>query len=138
MDAYVIENLTLSVEHQDLNNNCYALCYEGLNLRMLSRVERGASTEALSSLLEAGASVNFSRPLDERTAVHIASQKGFQELLSFLISRGGNVNVHGVDLITPLHEAALHDNPECVAILIKAGAQVCSQRLFYIGLSTRV
>ena len=60
----------------------------------------------------------------ERTEVHKAASLGHTSQLQHLIQSGASVNVVAVDSITPLHEACLRGQAQCVRLLLDAGAQV--------------
>lgn len=60
--------------------------------------------------------------------MHKAASLGHASELRDLIQRGASVNVVAVDSITPLHEACLGGQAQCVQLLLDAGAQV-NQRL---------
>ncbi|XP_010773353.1 ankyrin repeat and SOCS box protein 13-like, partial [Notothenia coriiceps] len=59
----------------------------------------------------------------ERTEVHKAASQGQTSQLQSLILSGASVNVVAVDSITPLHEACLRGQTQCVRLLLDAGAQ---------------
>lgn len=56
--------------------------------------------------------------------MHKAASQGHATLLQHLIQGGASVNVVAVDSITPLHEACVRGEAECVRLLLEAGAQV--------------
>lgn len=60
----------------------------------------------------------------ERTEVHKAASLGQASQLQHLIRGGASVNVVAVDSITPLHEACIRGQAQCVRLLLDAGAQV--------------
>lgn len=64
----------------------------------------------------------------ERTEVHKAASLGQASQLQDLIQSGASVNVVAVDSITPLHEACLRGQTQCVRLLLDAGAQVSQGR----------
>lgn len=72
----------------------------------------------------------------ERTEVHKAAYGGEATLLQRLIQNGASVNIVAVDSVTPLHEAAIRGQTECVRLLLDAGAQVSARPMevdmFYI------
>lgn len=65
----------------------------------------------------------------ERTEVHKAASQGQAAQLLHLIQGGASVNVVAVDSITPLHEACVRGQVECVRLLLDAGAQVSQLQL---------
>ena len=60
----------------------------------------------------------------ERTEVHKAASQGLVDQLRQLIADGAPVNIVAVDSITPLHEACIRGQSQCVRLLLDAGAQV--------------
>lgn len=59
--------------------------------------------------------------------MHKAASQGEAAELRTLISRGASVNMVAVDSVTPLHEACIRGQAECVRLLLDAGAQVSSR-----------
>ena len=57
-----------------------------------------------------------------KTALHLASLCGFQEIVSFLIQNGSNVASCDKAGNTPLHYAAMSNSLDCVKVLIQSGA----------------
>uniref|UniRef100_A0A8C0Z838 Uncharacterized protein n=1 Tax=Cyanistes caeruleus TaxID=156563 RepID=A0A8C0Z838_CYACU len=55
-----------------------------------------------------------------------AARRGEIRQLQQLIESGACVNALTYDSITPLHEASLRGQAQCVKMLLDAGAQVCS------------
>lgn len=60
----------------------------------------------------------------DRTALHEAAAHGRALQLKQLIESGASVNMVTVDNITPLHDACIQAHPNCVRLLLEAGAQV--------------
>lgn len=56
--------------------------------------------------------------------MHEAASLGQLEKLQLLVDSGASVNAATVDNMTPLHDACIQDHPECVRVLLNAGAQV--------------
>ncbi|KAM6909667.1 inversin [Xenentodon cancila] len=69
-------------------------------------------------LLKAGASVNKADH-SQRTALHLASQKGNVRFLKLLLSRGANWLQKDLEGMTPLHLATRHPTPKALALLLK-------------------
>ncbi|CAH0059388.1 unnamed protein product [Clonostachys solani] len=57
-----------------------------------------------------------------QTMLHLASSMGFHRFVAALIARGANPNALDNGHFTPLHIAALHNQPDIVRRLILAGA----------------
>ncbi|KAG7464357.1 inversin isoform X1 [Solea senegalensis] len=69
-------------------------------------------------LLKAGASVNKADH-SQRTALHLAAQKGNVRFLKLLLSRGANWLQKDLEEMTPLHLATRHPSPKALALLLK-------------------
>ncbi len=82
-------------------------------------------TNMLATLLDHGASIEDNRNYREQcTALHCAALRGNIAAITFLLSRGANVNSLDRDNETPLHYAAEFNHPEAVLYLIKHGANI--------------
>ncbi|XP_054637873.1 inversin isoform X2 [Dunckerocampus dactyliophorus] len=69
-------------------------------------------------LLKAGASVNKTDH-SQRTALHLAAQKGNVRFLKLLLSRHANWLQKDLEEMTPLHLATRHPSPKALALLLK-------------------
>ncbi|XP_049903241.1 inversin isoform X1 [Epinephelus moara] len=69
-------------------------------------------------LLKAGASVNKTDH-SQRTALHLAAQKGNGRFLKLLLSRRANWLQKDLEEMTPLHLATRHPSPKALALLLK-------------------
>uniref|UniRef100_A0A8C4E5Q5 Inversin n=1 Tax=Dicentrarchus labrax TaxID=13489 RepID=A0A8C4E5Q5_DICLA len=69
-------------------------------------------------LLKAGASVNKTDH-SQRTALHLAAQKGNLRFLKLLLSRRANWLQKDLEEMTPLHLATRHPSPKALALLLK-------------------
>uniref|UniRef100_A0A8D3BL95 Inversin n=1 Tax=Scophthalmus maximus TaxID=52904 RepID=A0A8D3BL95_SCOMX len=69
-------------------------------------------------LLKAGASVNKTDH-SQRTALHLAAQKGNLRFLKLLLSRRANWLQKDLEEMTPLHLATRHPAPKALALLLK-------------------
>ncbi|XP_029360482.1 inversin isoform X2 [Echeneis naucrates] len=69
-------------------------------------------------LLKAGASVNKTDH-SQRTALHLATQKGNVRFLKLLLSRRANWLQKDLEEMTPLHLATRHPSPKALALLLK-------------------
>uniref|UniRef100_A0A3P8UNH7 Inversin n=1 Tax=Cynoglossus semilaevis TaxID=244447 RepID=A0A3P8UNH7_CYNSE len=69
-------------------------------------------------LLKAGASVNKTDQ-SQRSALHLAAQKGNVRFLKLLLSRRANWLQKDLEEMTPLHLATRHPSPKALALLLK-------------------
>ncbi|MED6235015.1 hypothetical protein ATANTOWER_012756 [Ataeniobius toweri] len=69
-------------------------------------------------LLKAGASVNKTDH-SQRSALHLAAQKGNMRFLKLLLSRRANCLQKDLEGMTPLHLATRHPSPKALALLLK-------------------
>uniref|UniRef100_A0A672G3V1 Inversin n=1 Tax=Salarias fasciatus TaxID=181472 RepID=A0A672G3V1_SALFA len=69
-------------------------------------------------LLKTGASVNKTDH-SQRTALHLAAQKGNVRFLKLLLSRRANWLQKDLEEMTPLHLATRHPSPKALALLLK-------------------
>ncbi|XP_054903757.1 inversin isoform X2 [Poeciliopsis prolifica] len=69
-------------------------------------------------LLKAGASVNKTDD-SQRSALHLAAQKGNVRFLKLLLSRRANCLQKDLEGMTPLHLATRHPSPKALALLLK-------------------
>ncbi|XP_039972970.1 inversin isoform X2 [Xiphias gladius] len=69
-------------------------------------------------LLKSGASVNKTDH-SQRTALHLAAQKGNVRFLKLLLSRRANWLQKDLEEMTPLHLATRHPSPKALALLLK-------------------
>ncbi|KAG7332669.1 hypothetical protein KOW79_004503 [Hemibagrus wyckioides] len=60
----------------------------------------------------------------DRSAVHKAAAHGRAAELQQLIKNGALVNIVAVNSITPLHEACIQGQTQCIQLLLEAGAHV--------------
>lgn len=79
--------------------------------------------DKIIELIESGADVNF-KDNAGWTPLHEAALKGQFHIGEYLIRHGAEVNVRGFGLDTPLHDACNSNSPECVKLLVDAGADV--------------
>jgi len=84
----------------------------------------GCQVEAAKALLAAGA--RPLRPEDapfETTALHMAGERGPEELIALLLQAGASPELRDSKGRTPLHAAALYHNGRAVELLVSAGAK---------------
>jgi len=78
-------------------------------------------SDAVRSLLDHGASLNYVHPGDGRGALHEACVKGYSEVAELLISRGANPGLRDRSGQSPLDLALAYKNPGVVALLLRLG-----------------
>ncbi|XP_041104124.1 inversin isoform X2 [Polyodon spathula] len=74
--------------------------------------------DCAESLLKAGANVNKADH-SQRTALHLAAQKGNYRFMKLLLARRADWMQKDLEEMTPLHLATRHKNPKCLALLLK-------------------
>ncbi|XP_062425709.1 inversin isoform X2 [Rhea pennata] len=74
--------------------------------------------DCAEALLKAGADVNRADH-SQRTALHLAAQKGNYRFMKLLLARRGNWMQKDLEDMTPLHLTTRHKNPKCLALLLK-------------------
>ncbi len=82
--------------------------------------------EQVKELLENGAKPNFFfRPEDQKNALHVSSEKGFDDIVEVLIQHGAAVNSKAsTDQTTSLILASQNGHVKVVQILLSHGAHV--------------
>jgi ankyrin repeat protein len=94
---------------------------------VLSAVEKGDDKQ-LDQLLAQGSDVNYMRPSDGATPLHLIAQNGRAPLGGYLISGGADVNAKDNSGSTPLHWAAQNGHLAVAKILIEKGSDVNAKR----------
>ncbi|XP_078279590.1 inversin isoform X2 [Rhinoraja longicauda] len=74
--------------------------------------------DCAEALLKAGANVNKA-DRSQRTALHLAAQKGNYRFMKLLLGRRANWMQKDLEEMTPLHLTTRHKNPKCLALLLK-------------------
>nr|XP_028557988.1 inversin isoform X1 [Podarcis muralis] len=74
--------------------------------------------DCAEALLKTGIDVN-KVDLNQRTALHLAAQKGNYRFMKLLLARRANWMKKDLEEITPLHLATRHKSPKCLALLLK-------------------
>jgi ankyrin repeat protein len=95
--------------------------------RVFSAVENGDDKQ-LDQLLAQGADVNYKRPSDGVTPLHLIAQNGRAPIGGYLISGGADVNAKDNSGNTPLHWAAQNGHLAVVKILVDKGSDVNAKR----------
>lgn len=94
---------------------------------VLRAIENGDDKQ-LDQLLAQGADVNYKRPSDGATPLHLIAQNGRAPIGGYLLSNGADVNAKDNSGSTPLHYAAQNGHFAVVKTLIYKGADVNAQR----------
>lgn len=74
--------------------------------------------DCADTLLKAGANVNKTDH-SQRTALHLAAQKGNYRFMKLLLTRRANWMQKDLEEMTPLHLTTRHKSPKCLALLLK-------------------
>ncbi|KAI1894148.1 hypothetical protein AGOR_G00112830 [Albula goreensis] len=74
--------------------------------------------DCAETLLKAGATVNKADH-SQRTALHLAAQKGNVRFMKLLLARRADWLQKDLEEMTPLHLATRHHSPKCLALLLK-------------------
>ncbi|NXH15412.1 INVS protein, partial [Bucco capensis] len=74
--------------------------------------------DCAEALLKSGADVNRA-DRSQRTALHLAAQKGNYRFMKLLLARRGNWMQKDLEDMTPLHLTTRHKSPKCLALLLK-------------------
>ncbi|XP_055206030.1 inversin isoform X5 [Gorilla gorilla gorilla] len=74
--------------------------------------------DCADALLKAGADVNKTDH-SQRTALHLAAQKGNYRFMKLLLTRRANWMQKDLEEMTPLHLTTRHRSPKCLALLLK-------------------
>jgi len=97
-------------------------------LAMWQACEETGDQEVVLSVLKGGFPINTdldgSGTPGDYTPLHAACKSGFAEIVDLLIDGGANVNALANLDRTPLHIAALTDQPNCAAKLLEANSNV--------------
>jgi ankyrin repeat protein len=94
---------------------------------VFSAVEKG-NDKQLEQLLAQDADVNYRRPSDGATALHLIAQNGRAPIGGYLISGGADVNAKDNSGSAPLHWAVENGHLAVAKSLIYKGADVNAQR----------
>jgi len=89
------------------------------HLRMTSFYDDDSEDEYLWPTISVGA-----RDEDNRTPLHLASLRGYVEIVEQLLRQRANVTARSSGYFTPLHLASFSESAETVRVLIEHGADV--------------
>lgn len=102
---------------------------DGDNNKPLHAAVQVCNMEAVKICLDNGASIDETTEPDRTTAVHIACAQGSLEILKLLFEKQPElkdtvIHMQDINLMTPLHKAAMFDHLEVVEYLIEKGAGI--------------
>src|SRR6266481_4744320 len=86
------------------------------------KAAKAGDVEKLRILLNADANLIHARDTDGSTALHCATWKGHQAVVSFFLSAGADVNAQDKDGKTPLHHTTFHKAKAAAKVLQNNGA----------------
>lgn len=98
-----------------------ALGQEELNIR-LERAVWDGNLHSVKSLIGLGADPKNASGSDGSTPLHLAADRGREDIVGLLLDRGADPNARNRDGSTPLHYAALNDHAGPVGLLLDRGA----------------
>jgi len=101
---------------------------EGIK-ELFSAVDRGSLHFVEQSLIQHPDIIN-ERNKYGYTALHLATQKSYLDIVKLLLKYEANPNILGGDIYTALEEAAEKGNLEVVNLLIENGANVEREKIF--------
>ncbi|MCR5262151.1 MAG: ankyrin repeat domain-containing protein [Candidatus Gastranaerophilales bacterium] len=86
---------------------------------------KGDNVQVLDKFVRSGMGVNFRTDLyDGISLLHYAAASGLDNIVSYLIQSGADVNIQDSNGQTPLHKAVTQDNIVVLYSLLNAGANV--------------
>ena len=89
---------------------------------LLIAAEKGNIADAAAAI-KAGADVNASTPISEKTALMMAAENGHSAIVKLLIGAKADVNAREKDGTTALKYATANGHKEIIRMLIDAGAK---------------
>lgn len=100
----------------------------------LFRASASGDNKLVRNLVGIGANVNWKNVhYYGYSALHIACQKGFYEVVSTLLSQGADVNSRAAAGETPLHEAAYEGHQLVALLLVTEGACLYSKSNYHVA-----
>ena len=116
----VIANLNQKVENTFADLKTDEIQFTCLGLAVVADMEK-----CVPSLLEGGANMNV--PVDVKSALVCAADRGQTKVLNYLIRSGADVNYHDSRGMTAFYAAAKNGHTDCVKRLVESGADVNKQ-----------
>lgn len=123
-DAMRISDIERLTEYSDLINNFPDGVDQFLGVQWIIHATEVGTIESIRWMLDQPISLNFPKP-DGYTAMQSCIQSGRgdrHEVLAMLIAAGADLNEHGNNDWTPLHEAAMRDDFDSIRLLLDAGS----------------
>ena len=95
------------------------------NVALFQAALKGSLPEC-EKALKNGAKPNFFyRPEDHKNALHVACERGFKDVVRFLLKNGAEPNsISTTDQSSALTLAAYNDDPNLITMLLEHGAQI--------------
>ncbi len=135
--ADATQDLFKAIDNKDLNAaqaalnagaNVNALAENLLNIANISPLSYAVdydATDIVKLLIDRGADVNFTAPLDKSTPLTVAAERGDTEICRMLLEKGAKVDeIDGLMEYSPLMWAAEGSHDDEVALLLAHGAVV--------------
>lgn len=110
-----------------------------MNITVWDAIGNGKSLEFIKFYFEGGfVDINARSQIDRQTPLHVAAEKSRNDVLSYLIAKGANVNLKDVLGQTALGEAEHRQNVDAVRLLVEAKASVTIKDASGITVAQRV
>ena len=94
-----------------------------LNESLIMAVQSGASPDNVKKILSQGANIDTTDH-DDKTALMIAAENGYVQIISVLLKKGADVNRKTRDGMTALMLAVMNDNPDAPEKLLDRKANI--------------
>lgn len=90
----------------------------------LTRMVACSSVEVMKILIDHGANIHLTNPLNGNTALHLASYHNQREIIKLLLDNGADINVKNKHDEIPLHMALYNTSVPTIQFLLDHGADV--------------
>lgn len=98
--------------------------YDEFGIPLLCKIAGTNRCDIAELLIDKGADVNQTDQILGWTPCHVATWFNEAEMLTFLLSRGSNINEFNFQLKVPLAIAVVRNNTEAVSVLVENGAEI--------------